>query len=61
MVSSMGDRTEYLDNRELAEAGLSKEEHSQLTKMSLSKIVGNLRNKLKEEEARIQLLSLKID
>jgi hypothetical protein len=29
--------------------------------MSLSKIVGNLRNKLKEEEKRIQSLNLKLD
>jgi len=29
--------------------------------MSLSKIVGNLRNKLKEEEKKSQVLNLKID
>ena len=50
MVSSLGDRVEFMDNREVSEMGLSKDEQNQLTKMSLSKIVGNLRQKLKDEE-----------
>jgi hypothetical protein len=61
MVSSLGDRIEFMDNREVAEAGLTQQEKNQLTKMSLSKIVGNLRTKLKEEEKRIQSLNLKLD
>ena len=61
MVGSLGDRIEFMDNREVADAGLSQAEQTQLTKMSLSKIVGNLRNKLKEEEKRIQSLNLKLD
>jgi len=40
---------------------LSREEQNQLTKMSLSKIVGNLRTKLKDEERKSQVLALKID
>ena len=48
----MGDNVEFVDQREIIEMGLSKEEHSQLTKMSLSKIVGNLRSKLKDEERK---------
>lgn len=50
-----------MDNREIGELGLSKKEEDQLTKMSLSKIVGNLRNKLKDEEKKNQSLNLKID
>ena len=50
-----------MDNREISEMGLSKDEQNQLTKMSLSKIVGNLRLKLKDEEKRTQSLSLKIE
>jgi hypothetical protein len=50
-----------MDNREVGELGLSKKEEDQLTKMSLSKIVGNLRNKLKDEEKKSQVLNLKID
>ena len=48
----MGDGVEFIDNREVGELGLSKKEEDQLTKMSLSKIVGNLRNKLKDEEKK---------
>ena len=61
MVGSLGDRVEFMDNREVNDLGLTKEENNQLTKMSLSKIVGNLRNKLKEEERKNQSLNLKID
>jgi len=57
----LGDGVEFIDNREVGELGLSKKEEDQLTKMSLSKIVGNLRNKLKDEEKKSQVLNLKID
>ena len=40
--------------------GLSREETNQLTKMSLSKIVGNLRQKLKEEESKSKSFMLKV-
>ena len=40
---------------------LSNAESTQLTKMSLSKIVTNLRNKLREEEKRNQSISNKLD
>lgn len=61
VVNSLGDRVEFMDNREITDINLSKDEQNQLTKMSLSKIVGNLRQKLKDEEKRTQSLSLKID
>ena len=61
MVGELGDRVDYVDNREVADANLSQAEQSQLTKMSLSKIVGNLRSKLKDEERRVQALNLKLD
>ena len=60
-VKSLGDSVEFMDNREISDLGLSKDEQNQLTKMSLSKIVGNLRQKLKDEEKRTQNLSLKIE
>lgn len=44
--------TDFVDNRETENMNLSASEQNQLTKMSLSKIVSNLRNKLKEEEKR---------
>lgn len=40
---------------------LSKTESANLTKLSLSKIVSNLKNKLKEQETKNQQLSLKLD
>lgn len=61
VVQNLGDGVEFMDNREIGELGLSKKEEDQLTKMSLSKIVGNLRNKLKDEEKKNQSLNLKID
>lgn len=61
VVSNLGDGVNFMDNREVGELGLSKKEEDQLTKMSLSKIVGNLRNKLKDEEKKSQVLNLKID
>ena len=51
VVQNLGDGVQFMDNREIGELGLSKKEEDQLTKMSLSKIVGNLRNKLKDEQA----------
>ena len=61
VVQNLGDGVQFMDNREIGELGLSKKEEDQLTKMSLSKIVGNLRNKLKDEEKKNQSLNLKID
>jgi hypothetical protein len=57
----MGQDVDHLDQREVGELGLSKEEQNQLTKLSLGKIVNNLRQKLKDEEKRYQLLSLKAE
>ena len=50
-----------MDNRASADMQLTTQEQTQLTKMSLSKIVTNLRNKLKEEEKRNQSVSNKLD
>ena len=61
LVGQLGDGTEYLDNRGAEEMKLSAAEQTQLTKMSLSKIVSNLRNKLKDEEKRNQSTSNKLD
>lgn len=61
MVGRMGDNVEFIDNREVSDLGLSREEQQQLTKMSLSKIVNNLRSKLKDEEAKAQRMSLKLE
>jgi len=61
MVGKLGDSVEFIDQRSVGEIGLSREEQNQLTKMSLSKIVGNLRTKLKDEERKSQVLALKID
>ncbi len=61
MVGRMGDNIEFIDNREISDLGLSKDEQQQLTKMSLSKIVNNLRSKLKDEEVKAQRISLKLE
>lgn len=61
MVGKMGAEVEFMDNRETSELGLTKDEQNQLTKMSLGKIVGNLRTKLKEEEAKSHRLAVKVD
>ena len=61
LVGQLGDGTEFMDNRATEAMNLSTAEQSQLTKMSLSKIVTNLRNKLKEEEKRNQSISNKLD
>lgn len=52
LVGQLGDGTEFMDNRMTEKMDLSANEQTQLTKMSLSKIVTNLRNKLKDEEKR---------
>ena len=61
LVGKLGDGTEYMDNRAAETMHLSTNEQTQLTKMSLSKIVTNLRNKLKDEEKRNQAVSNKLD
>ena len=60
IISKMGDTTDFIDARGSKDLGLSIEEQTQLTKMSLSKIVNNLRTKLKEEESKGKALQLKI-
>ena len=60
-MGQLGDGTEYMDNRAAETMHLSTNEQTQLTKMSLSKIVTNLRNKLKDEEKRNQAVSNKLD
>ena len=61
LVGQLGDGTEFMDNRMTEKMDLSANEQTQLTKMSLSKIVTNLRNKLKDEEKRNQSVSNKLD
>lgn len=51
----------YLDNRAVEHLNLNPAEQTNLTKLSLSKIVSNLKSKLKEQEAKNQALSLKLD
>ena len=60
LVGQLGDGTDFMDSRE-TNMNLSTAESAQLTKMSLSKIVTNLRNKLREEEKRNQSISNKLD
>ena len=50
-----------MDNSETAQLGLTMEEQTNLTKMSLSKIVSNLRSKLKDEGKKNQTLNFKLD
>ena len=57
----MGSGTDFMDSRASEDMKLSATEANQLTKMSLSKIVTNLRNKLKDEEKRNQSISNKLD
>lgn len=61
LVGQLGDGTDYVDNRATEDMNLSQAEQTQLTKMSLSKIVTNLRNKLKDEERRNLSVSNKLD
>jgi hypothetical protein len=51
----------YIDHRDVEHLGLNKSEQQNLTKLSLSKIVSNLQNKLKEQEVKNQNMSLKLD
>jgi DNA-binding NarL/FixJ family response regulator len=51
MVRKIGNTIEPLDQREIGDVNLSIQEQNQLNKMSLKKIVQNLRNKLNDEEA----------
>lgn len=43
----------YVDNRDVQHLNLNKNEQTNLTKLSLSKIVNNLKNKLKTEEVKV--------
>ena len=61
LVSRMGSGIDDLDNRDAEMLKLSQAEQTQLTKMSLSKIVSNLRAKIKEAEIKNQSLSARLD
>ena len=51
----------FVDNRDVEHLNLNPAEQTNLTKLSLSKIVNNLKTKLKEQENKNQSLSLKLD
>jgi hypothetical protein len=51
----------FVDNRDVEHLNLNKEEQTNLTKLSLSKIVNNLKKKLQEQEVKNQQISLKLD
>lgn len=51
----------FVDNRDVEHLNLNVQEQTNLTKLSLSKIVNNLKNKLKEQESKTQQVSLKLD
>lgn len=51
----------YVDNRDVEHLNLNKAEQANLTKLSLAKIVNNLKNKLKEQETKNQQITLKLD
>jgi CII-binding regulator of phage lambda lysogenization HflD len=51
----------FVDNRDVEHLNLNPAEQTNLTKLSLSKIVNNLKTKLKESEAKNQSISLKLD
>lgn len=61
LISGMGEGTDFIDNRQTENMKLTQNEQSQLTKMSLTKIVSNLRTKLKEEEKKSRSVSNKLD
>lgn len=61
LIGSMGDGTDFIDNRQTENMKLTQNEQAQLTKMSLTKIVSNLRTKLKEEEKKSRSVSNKLD
>lgn len=58
MMSSVED---FVDQRDVSNLGLNKDEAASLTKLNLSKIVNNLRKKLQEAESKNQRLALKLD
>lgn len=51
----------FVDNRDVEHLNLNPTEQTNLTKLSLSKIVNNLKSKLKDQETKNQSLSLKLD
>jgi len=55
------DGEDFVDNRDVSHLNLNPNEKTALTKLSLSKIVSNLKNKLGETERKNQGLSLKLD
>ena len=61
LVTRMGSSIDEIDNRDAEMLHLSQAEQQQLTKMSLSKIVSNLRAKIKEAEIKNQSLSARLD
>jgi hypothetical protein len=61
VLLQIGDGSDYIDNRDTENMDLTNEEQSNLTKMSLSKIVSNLRSKLKEEGKKNEKLNHKLD
>lgn len=61
-ITSMLEQVDgFVDNRDFEHLNLSKTESANLTKLSLSKIVNNLKKKLKEQETKNQQISLKLD
>jgi hypothetical protein len=61
VLLQMGDRSDFIDNRDTENMDLTHEEQTNLTKMSLSKIVSNLRSKLKDEGKKNEKLNHKLD
>lgn len=51
----------FIDNRDVEHLNLNPTEQTNMTKLSLSKIVNNLKSKLKEQETKNQNISLKLD
>ena len=51
----------YVDNRDVEHLNLNPTQQTNLTKLSLSKIVANYKTKLKEQEAKNQSITLKLD
>ena len=51
----------FVDNRDVEHLNLNPAEQTNLTKLSLSKIVNNMKNKLKEQEVKNQNITLKLD
>ena len=61
VLHNLGEGVDFMDNRDTENMELTNEEQSNLTKMSLSKIVSNLRSKLKDEGKKNEKLNHKID